>query len=231
MFKQLLLMSAVLIGSVQVSSAAIIVVVGNGTGQLNSVQVTAGDTVSIPFAIYADTPTDLTSYDIAIDFNGDGDGFDAASSSFSGFSVTPISGGFNTDGSVNFTTSTAQGNDAFPGTNYDFLVSDGASSTTLPSPSGTALGLFNLNFNTALGTALGIYDVEFVVSTNGFGDSPIGPGTQSSFVTTPAVQPFAAENGSFEITAAAVPEPGSMLALAGVFAAGGIRQLRRKKRA
>lgn len=106
-----------------------------------------------------------------------------------------------------------------------FLVSDDATDPTL---------LFSLDVGIDPMAAEGIYDLNVVTPDGGTG--PYISGATSNFGlfrfrnnNADTFAPIIFDHGQVQVVA--IPEPGSMLALAGLFVAGGLRRWRKTKRA
>ncbi|GAA4451134.1 hypothetical protein GCM10023156_18340 [Novipirellula rosea] len=216
---------------------ALVVTVGNGTGRSNPIQVTQNGSGAISFYISASDSTagddsfSLSGYDISVDFGGatgtgDNIGTPGSFSNFNAVALTGV-GNYGPDTSASFNNTTAAFANLFaPPANFDFIVGDtnGGDPTIVEGAAPT--GLFQLTFDVG-NTPIGVYDVIFRTTTA----QGLYTTNNTSFNTTPSPQPVIAFQGSVAVvSASAVPEPGSMLALAGVFAVGGVRQWRKKKR-
>ncbi|MFG0266794.1 MAG: hypothetical protein ACF8AM_16845 [Rhodopirellula sp. JB055] len=179
--------------------------------------------VSIPVFISSNETGNrlLGGYNLAFDFEGVNNF--GMSSSFTNFRVVFPAG---------YATTSSVSGDPFPfdnfADNYDFQVGGNYSTEPAINAEAGQTKLFDLQFDVTGAAVVGTYNFNFVPDGTqfGFGVNSLNDGLGVSTLT------LEASGGQFEIgNAAAVPEPTSMLALAGVFAAGGIQQFRRKKRA
>ena len=178
-----------------------------GTYQAGSINNTvAGGTIKLSVYLYDTAPASrtLTGYDLGFDLDTAGKVF---SSNFIGFSATS---GSSLPANFSFIPSAPAAN------NYDFLVSSSLNSAVTVNGVGSAIKLFDLQFQASASTAPGLYDFRFLPSatnTSGLG----GTVNINNIAFGVGNTPLQAAGGQFQITA--VPEPTS-LALLGIVGAG-----------
>ena len=178
-----------------------------GTYQAGSINNTvAGGTVKLSVYLYDTAPASrtLTGYDLGFDLDTAGKVF---SSNFIGFSATS---GSSLPANFSFIPS------APAATNYDFLVSSSLNSAVTVNGVGSAIKLFDLQFQANASTATGLYDFRFLptaTNTSALG----GTVNINNIAFGVGSTPLQAAGGQFQITA--VPEPTS-LALLGIVGAG-----------
>jgi hypothetical protein len=171
----------------------------------------AGETVNLGVWLYDENPAgrQVSAFNLAFDLGASGIGFDSDFFGFNAVPTAPFSTGFNFDetptGAVDF----------------DFLVSAAGNADVTIAGVDSPARLFNLTFATDANTTPGIYDFVFVPNAQMSGI--LGPGPANNL--DPANIPLAALGGQFEIVA--VPEPGSVLALAGLVGLVGMRRRRK----
>lgn len=194
--------------------AAIIFSIGSAPATID-----AGTSVTLPFQAYITAPitNPLESYQVTVDFGGDGDALPSFLSGTPTFSSSLATGNF-----FSF---------ALPATgDFDYLVNWGGASEAISTDSMSPTTLFTVTFDTNPLTPSGTYDVEYGTGTNDLG---LTSASANGILYSPGLpnNDIQLNNpGQFTINASAVPEPGSVLTLAGVFVAGGVRHWRRRRR-
>lgn len=216
--KLLAFLCCVLITAQGTTQADLILDIGNATGSSNPVEVTQGTRARIQIVATTTLTTNLSGYNLAIDFGGND--FGLLGPQFSNFSATPIVGGFT--GTLGFDQTTAPFlNNGGASLNWDFLVSHNGGSNSYAT--GETIGFFNLEFDVAADATTGVvHDIR--IPTNQEMIDVSGVGTEQN-TNAPGNVPFIINNGSFVVTA--VPEPGSLLVLG--FGGIGLILVRRRK--
>ncbi|GAA5511056.1 PEP-CTERM sorting domain-containing protein [Novipirellula caenicola] len=224
-YKSVLLLLALVTLNVHQLDAAFVVKIGTGDPQVIPAVQAGGAPIVIPVSIYsteASGPRTLTGYNLGFDFDTTGVGY---------------SGVFTDFGVVFNPTFAANSGALLPdpdAENFDFqFVTSGNTGVDIfpyNSPTNT-FHLFDLTFKASALAAPGFYD--FVFEPNASHPGAFGGSDNINVVNGTSVDAVSliAEGGQFEVqNASGVPEPSSMLALAGVFAVGGVRQWRKKRR-
>ncbi|WP_283435631.1 PEP-CTERM sorting domain-containing protein [Neorhodopirellula lusitana] len=204
------------------SRADFVVVIGNLDNSPISFDAGTGSLVSVPVFAYNDNTAasfSLQAFDLAFDFGEDGFGIPGSPY------FTDINANF--DNSVFLATSI--GTYSLPndsGTPTDLYAGDFVNvgdALPMPTSQATAARLFDIEFRIDATTPGAFYDLTLDLP-----DFQVISGPSAAGVT---ISPATGSNlNGFTVNAVAVPEPGSMLALAGLFTVGGVRRWRKKKR-
>ena len=200
------------------ANADLAIAIGNADGQTTPILVNAGNQVVVPFLATPSVTTNLSGYNLSIEFGQSDDGGGNGSGlggNFepSNFSLSEIPGEFT--GTLAFSNDSAGPvfyvENGIP-TNYDFLVNHNGSTQSFQADE--TFGLFNLLIDVPNNAIPGIYDVRLELSDQPGGDNANAPGNVG----------FSVVQGS--ILVAAVPEPSSGLFLTAGY---GLVVLRRRR--
>ena len=197
------------------------IAIGNADGQTTPILVNAGNQVIVPFLATPSVTTNLSGFNLSLEFgqseDGTGNGFELGGNfERSNFSLSEIAGGYS--GTLAFAPDDT-GPVAFAAagleTNFDFLLN--ANGSTQQFEAGQSFGLFNLVIDVPANASAGIYDVRFELNP-----TPVDLNNNS-----PGNVGFSVAQGS--ILVAAVPEPNSVLLLAASYGLVALRRRRNKR--